>query len=364
MLDDGTFPDGVANDGIYSASVTVGPNSAFGAQTLTATATDALGRTGAGSSTFTVIPPPAGNDECSTAIAIFDGTTPVSNVDAQTTTPGCTGSNDVWYSYVATSTGSLLASTCGNRTFDTTIAIWDGCPENGGVQIACNDDFCGLGSTVTWQGVEGQTYYVRFAGFGGQRGTADLTIGVPGPTNISAFGFASPDPVYVGDSTLLEVFVTPGENPTSTGLAVTIDTSSLQGGSSTQTMYDDGTNGDDFAGDNIFSFLQPIALEQFEQTYQFPYVVTDNEARSFNGVAVVPSAEIRHSRSRRSRGRSACRSGSMSRIAQYRSPSRRRMSAATNNGTTGCKGASPPATFNFSGTDGDSGMGKRRGQLL
>jgi hypothetical protein len=280
MLDNGVAPDGVANDGIYSAAVTVGNNAPFGAQTLTATATDALGRTGSGNRTFTVS---AGNDECVGAIQIFDGSNPANNLDAATTTPGCTGSNDVWFRYVATTSGSLEASTCGARTFDTTIAIWDGCPENGGVQIACNDDFCGLGSTVTWQGVQGQTYYVRFAGFGGQRGTADLTIGVPGPTDIDAFGFATPDPVFVGDSSLLQVFVTPGENPTSTGLAVTIDTSSLQGGSSTQTMYDDGTNGDEFAGDNIFSFLQPIALEQAEQTYQFGYIVTDNEARSFNG---------------------------------------------------------------------------------
>ncbi len=222
-----------------------------------------------------------GNDECTGAIQIFDGSNAASNLAAVTTTPTCIGSNDVWYRYVATSSGSLQASTCGTRTFDTTIAIFDGCPENGGVQVACNDDFCGLGSTVTWAAVQGQTYFVRFAGWAGQRGTADLSIGLPLPTGINAFGFATPDPVIAGDSTLLEVFVFPGENPASTGLAVTIDTSSLQGGSATQQMYDDGTNGDEFAGDLIFSYLQSIALEQAEQTYEFPYVITDAQTRSF-----------------------------------------------------------------------------------
>ena len=224
-----------------------------------------------------------GNDECTGAIQIFDGSNAASNLAAVTTTPTCIGSNDVWYRYVATSSGSLQASTCGARTFDTTIAIFDGCPENGGVQVACNDDFCGLGSTVTWAAVQGQTYFVRFAGWAGQRGTADLSIGLPLPTNPTAFGAANPDPVNAGGSTLLEVFVTPGQNPDSTGITVTIDTSSLIGGSGAQTMYDDGTNGDEFFGDNVFSYLQNIDVSQAGGTAQLFFTVGDAEGRGATG---------------------------------------------------------------------------------
>ena len=59
MLDNGVAPDGAAGDGIYSAAVTVGANSAFGLQTLTATATDALGRSASSNSNFFVTPPAA-----------------------------------------------------------------------------------------------------------------------------------------------------------------------------------------------------------------------------------------------------------------------------------------------------------------
>ena len=76
-------------------------------------------------------------------------------------------------------------------------------------------------------------------------------------TNPTATGAANPNPVQAGSSTLLTVSVTPGANPASTGIAVTADLSSI-GGSATQTFFDDHTNGDLTAGDNIFSFLATV----------------------------------------------------------------------------------------------------------
>jgi len=280
LLDNGIAPDVAAGDLIFSGTAIVGPSSPFGIQTLTSNVLDAEGRTASATATFNVIPPPAPNDECSGATEIFSGSNFADNTAAQTTTTACTGSNDVWYFWVADFTGNAEASTCGARTIDTVLAAYDAC---GNVALACNDDFCGLGSTITFPVTSGQTYYIRFAGFGGQRGTADLNIGNPAPTNPTAFGSANPDPVTAGGSTLLEVTVTPGENPTSTGITVSIDTSALIGGSGGQTMYDDGTNGDLFAGDNVFSYLQNVDASQAGGTAQLFYVVGDAEGRSANG---------------------------------------------------------------------------------
>ena len=54
-------------------------------------------------------------------------------------------------------------------------------------------------------------------------------------------------------ATLLTATVVPGTVPASTGIQVAADLSTV-GGSSTQTFYDDGTNGDVTAGDNVFSY--------------------------------------------------------------------------------------------------------------
>ena len=63
LLDNGVAPDATANDGTYSANVTVGALAALGAQTLTVTATDALNRSGSGVGPFNVTPPPPQWDE-------------------------------------------------------------------------------------------------------------------------------------------------------------------------------------------------------------------------------------------------------------------------------------------------------------
>ena len=58
---------------------------------------------------------------------------------------------------------------------------------------------------------------------------------------------------YAGGHSLLTVQVTPGANPASTGIAVQADLSAI-GLSPTQAFYDDGSNGDFNAGDNLWSY--------------------------------------------------------------------------------------------------------------
>src|SRR5262245_28416502 len=91
---------------------------------------------------------------------------------------------------------------------------------------------------------------------------ADFTAGAPTPRNSASpvhfcnsptgVGSATPSSVPAGGATLLEVDVTFGTNPPSTGLAVVCDLTAI-GGSGPQAFFDDGTHGDAASGDNVFS---------------------------------------------------------------------------------------------------------------
>ena len=101
------------------------------------------------------------------------------------------------------------------------------------------------------------------------------------PTNPSVTGLATPAAVAAGKSTLLTVAVIPGINPTSTGLAGSCDLSSI-GGSATQALYDDGSNGDASAGDNTFSFLATVSSGTNLGATNFACTIADAQSRSGN----------------------------------------------------------------------------------
>jgi len=81
---------------------------------------------------------------------------------------------DEWFSYTATINGTATISTCNPATgFDTVLSLFDDCPFNGGVQLACNDDgadtvTCDLFgetalSTIQYDVTAGQTYLIRLS---------------------------------------------------------------------------------------------------------------------------------------------------------------------------------------------------------
>ena len=76
---------------------------------------------------------------------------------------------DEWYCYTATCTGNATATTCSAATtFDTGLAVFDAC---GGAEITCNDDTCGLQSSVTFAVVAGTSYQIRVSAFNDSVGT-------------------------------------------------------------------------------------------------------------------------------------------------------------------------------------------------
>ena len=99
------------------------------------------------------------------------------------------------------------------------------------------------------------------------------------PTMPSGFGIAIPDSMIPASNTLLTVRVTSASAPPSTGLAVVADLTSI-GGSASQAFFDDGTHGDELAGDNIFSLETTIGAATQTGTYSVVATIMDAERRS------------------------------------------------------------------------------------
>ncbi len=111
--------------------------------------------------------------------------------------------------------------------------------------------------------------------------TINLTV-TASSTPPSGVGAASPASLMAGNPTLLTVTAASGTNPPSSNIAVTANLSAI-GGSSSQQLFDDGTNGDATAGDGIFSFLANVSSGTGAGAKSLAFTVSDDQARSSNG---------------------------------------------------------------------------------
>jgi DNA/RNA endonuclease G (NUC1) len=110
-----------------------------------------------------------------------------------------------------------------------------------------------------------------------------LGVAAVEPTDPTGIGTANPNSVLAGENTVLTVAVTPGANPTSTGIAVTADLSSI-GGPAFQQFFDDGINGGDAsAGDNVFTYTATVASLTTGGAKSLPFSITDAQSRSGSG---------------------------------------------------------------------------------
>lgn len=136
-----------------------------------------------------------GNNSCAftTVDAITNGANPFTNIGA---TGGGSGNltcelnleADVWFVYTATCNGTVVFDTCGSTTFDTIIAIYDGCSYAGQPfffcsltpdPLACNDDSgnCGgNGSRVAVNATAGDCFFVRVGGYLGDQGFGTINV--------------------------------------------------------------------------------------------------------------------------------------------------------------------------------------------
>lgn len=125
------------------------------------------------------------NDNCVDAQLIGDGAFAFSTLNATTDGPdepaqcsfaGQTNiTRDIWYKYLASCTGTATVSLCGS-SYNTKLAAYAGCPAGSGLTLACNDDFCGSSSQISFPVVAGTLYRVRIGGFNNASGAGTANI--------------------------------------------------------------------------------------------------------------------------------------------------------------------------------------------
>jgi len=120
-------------------------------------------------------------------LAAADGETLFNNGGATTDGPDEPGvcdifdytqiGSDIWFCYQATCSDPAVVSLCGS-SYDTKMAVYEGCGCPSAAPIACSDDDCGSGfeSRITFQATVGQSYLIRIGGFEGAQGDGTLNI--------------------------------------------------------------------------------------------------------------------------------------------------------------------------------------------
>ena len=139
------------------------------------------------SAVLLLVSPVGAQDDCSTATAVGEGAHAYDTSAGSTSgTATCDGdmSNDTWFAYTASRSGTASISTCGQTGTDSNsvLIVYDSCASANGSCIASSDDGCGVTgfmSEVTISVIAGITYMVQLGGSqgtGGTGGTGTLEI--------------------------------------------------------------------------------------------------------------------------------------------------------------------------------------------
>jgi hypothetical protein len=294
LLDNGTFPDQIAGDNVFSIRVNV-PNGAFpGAAILPFTITDDQSRSGGGNINLTVVAPPpacpAGQATLSFTDVSSDGALNSGLNSVVTGDFGIAGQINTF-----TISGRVIQNTAFPYNAEARIAATAPSGNVYLIQPFVNNvesprdliDF-----TFTLPNVEDGTgtwtfeFYESFNDGVSPDATwqqicfaADIT-----PTNPTATQAVTPAAVVRdGQQTItFRVTVNPGQVPLSTGITVIADDSTI-GGSGSLALLDDGNFPDEVAGDNIFTAASTVAYTTNLGANAVPYTVNDSQGRSTGG---------------------------------------------------------------------------------
>ncbi|MEM7231495.1 MAG: hypothetical protein AAF517_04945 [Planctomycetota bacterium] len=120
------------------------------------------------------------NDDCENAIeaeldAEYSGDTTTATNDGTSTCAASANASDVWYVHTAEEAGLLVGSLCGS-SYDTALSAHSDCSGSAESQLRCNDDACGVQSTVAVPVEQGETVFFRVSGFSGEVGAYTFSI--------------------------------------------------------------------------------------------------------------------------------------------------------------------------------------------
>jgi len=272
FFDDGSNGDVTAGDNMFSYSAAVALATTPGAKILPATITDAQGRSGSANISLTVLTP--------TALSATASASPDS---------GIVGSASLFS--VTVTAGTDPASTGITVAADLTDfggAAAQAFTDNGGGSFSFNAIVQASAATGL------HVIPVSITDAQGRTASTSIAFNVIASGALSGVGLAIPNSVGLAGSTTLLVSVTPGTDPDSTGITVVVDLSSI-GGSATQTFYDDGSNGDQTAGDNIFTYVATVASNTSLGAKLMPATIADTQGRSVSAnvsLTVVQGSDV------------------------------------------------------------------------
>ena len=140
--------------------------------------------------------PDTGGETMATATIIAslpfsDSDNTCGHVQDYTASCGANSAPDLFYRYVPAANHTLAVSVCGSG-FDTILYVLEN-----GIEIACNDDYCGLQSQIVVPVVAGRTYIIGVSGFSTACGLYTLN---PAATPVEAMTWGAIKSVYRGES--------------------------------------------------------------------------------------------------------------------------------------------------------------------
>jgi hypothetical protein len=137
-----------------------------------------------GAGTCVGILDPECNDDCEFAVEVTEGTNTGNNdnrgPDDAEASCQLDSNNDVWFVYTATCTGDVFMSTTGSQftpSNDPVLTVYDACPDQGGTELACDDDSgVDLHAALMFSASSGTPYWIRVAGF--EDNTGDIVLNI------------------------------------------------------------------------------------------------------------------------------------------------------------------------------------------
>lgn len=124
---------------------------------------------------------PNTNDACASAYVLdldtYTGNNSFSTTDGSSV---CTGTRDVWFSFTAPFDGVFRFDTIGS-VIDTVISLHSACPGTTANEIDCQDSI--FAEEIGYSMTNGETVYIRIAGYQGETGNYTLTVGAGGLQN-------------------------------------------------------------------------------------------------------------------------------------------------------------------------------------